>query len=235
MFLNDAVASVTSRTDFQLTDLRGVGGRPVTIYVVVPAFEQERFGKLTALLVESATRALTSRPPHDDELPVRFILDEVGFMPAIRAVSMGPAITRGYRVGFVFAFQDYSQIVDRWGQGGLDTMKTNTAYKIILTQNHRTTAEDISASIGKRTRTRTGTSRQRGLKAGILPGGSTSRSEEGVPLILPQDIMSLEFGHQLVLVQGKMQRPIACRSGFYKDVRRFKARAAVPPPVHTDQ
>ncbi|MEQ9608292.1 MAG: type IV secretory system conjugative DNA transfer family protein, partial [Kiloniellaceae bacterium] len=78
VFLNDNVAEATSRSDFTLADLRGIDGKPVTVYVVVPAFDQEAFGKVTALFVESATRFLTQRVPGKEELQVRFILDEVG-------------------------------------------------------------------------------------------------------------------------------------------------------------
>src|SRR3546814_3067396 len=87
VFLNDNVAEATSRSDFTLSDLRGIDGNPMTVYVVVPAFDQEAFGKVTALFVESATRFLTQRVPAKEELQVRFILDEVGFLPPITAVS----------------------------------------------------------------------------------------------------------------------------------------------------
>ncbi|MFP3786954.1 type IV secretory system conjugative DNA transfer family protein, partial [Burkholderia sp. SIMBA_024] len=67
-FLNENVAATTSKSDFSLDELRGVNGRPVTVYVVVPAFDQESFGKITSLLVESATRHLTLKEPARDEL-----------------------------------------------------------------------------------------------------------------------------------------------------------------------
>jgi type IV secretion system protein VirD4 len=223
VLLNDKVAEVTSRTDFQLDELRGVGGRPVTIYVVVPALEQERYGKLTALLVESAVRYLTRSMPGKRELPVRFILDEAGFLTRIGAVAMGPAITRGYRVSFLLGFQNWGQ-VDAWGRGALESLKTNTAFKIVLTQNDQRTAEDISRMIGNFTRVRTSKSRQTG--SGLFGRSSVSESEESVPLFRPEDLMSLPFGRQLVLVQGHANRPILCRSGY----KTMKARAKLKPP-----
>ncbi len=225
IFSNENVASVTSRTDFTLGDLRGMGGRPVTVYIVVPAFDQDAFGKITALFVESATRFLTERKPGRNELGVRFILDEVGFLPPIQAISMGPAITRGYGVSFLFACQDYGQLKDRWGQGGLDNIITNTAFKVVLSQNHPETAAMISRAVGNTTRRRESRSKSSGLGQGLFPRGSISEQLEGVPLIRPEEIMSMDFGRHFVLAQNRVKRPVWCRSAYYLDVPTLRKRA----------
>lgn len=233
IFSNENVASVTARTDFTLGDLRGIDGKPVTVYIVVPAFDQDAFGKITALFVESATRFLTERKPSRGELGVRFILDEVGFLPPIQAISMGPAITRGYGVSFLFACQDYGQLKDRWGQGGLDNIITNTAFKVVLSQNHPDTAAMISRAVGNATRKRKSRSKSIGLDRSPFTGGSISEQQEGVPLIRPEEIMSMEFGRHFVLAQNHVKRPIWCRSAYYMHVptlRKRSGRAAPPQP-----
>jgi len=233
IFSNENVASVTAKTDFTLGDLRGIGGRPVSIYIVVPAFDQDAFGKITALFVESATRFLTERKPAGRELGVRFILDEVGFLPPIQAISMGPAITRGYGVSFLFACQDYGQIKDRWGQGGLDNIITNTAFKVVLSQNHPDTAAMISRAVGNATRKRKSRSRNMSFGRGPLPGGSVSEQLEGVPLIRPEEIMSMDFGRHFVLAQNRVKRPVWCRSAYYMEVPMLRRRAAQVAPAHS--
>ncbi|WP_119422575.1 type IV secretory system conjugative DNA transfer family protein [Desertibaculum subflavum] len=231
IFSNENVASVTARTDFTLGDLRGIDGRPVTVYIVVPAFDQDAFGKITALFVESATRFLTERKPRRGELGVRFILDEVGFLPPIQAISMGPAITRGYGVSFLFACQDYGQLKDRWGQGGLDNIITNTAFKVVLSQNHPDTAAMISRAVGNTTRRRKSRSKQVGLDKGPFAGGSVSEQREGSPLIRPEEIMSMEFGRHFVLAQNRVKRPIWCRSAYYMHVPALRRRAGRAAPA----
>lgn len=228
VFLNDNVAEATNRSDFTLRDLRGIGGKPVTVYVVVPAFDQEAFGKVTALFVESATRFLTQKVPERAELQVRFILDEVGFLPPITAVSMGPAICRGYRVSFLFACQDYAQLRDKWGPGGLDNILTNTAFKVVLTQNNFSTAKLISDTIGNQTRKRESKSMRNGSFFG---GSSKTESLEGAPLVRPEEILSLPFGRQLVLVQSYGDRPVLAKSAFFWKERRLKKRANLAPPA----
>lgn len=232
LFLNDNVAETTARSDFTLKDLRGVGGKVVTVYLVVPAFDQDSFGKLTALFVESATRHLTLTRPEPGERPVRFLLDEVGFLPRVKAISMGPAITRGYGVSFLFACQDYAQIRDKWGPGGLDNIISNAAYKIVLTQNNVETAKRISDTVGQKTRLRETSSRSSGLALG-RSSKSVSEGYEGAPLIRAEEIMSLKFGRQIVIVQNHASRPIYCRSGYYLRDRTCRRRARIPAPPAT--
>jgi type IV secretion system protein VirD4 len=232
IFSNENVASVTSRTDLRLTDLRGIRGKPISIYIVVPVFDQDAFGRITAMLIESATRHLTARKLKRGERGVRFILDEVGFFPPIQAISMGPAITRGYDAAFLFACQDYGQIKSKWGQGGLDNIITNTAFKVVLTQNHPDTAALVSRAIGQTTRKRKSRSTQSGGGRGLFGKGSVSESEEGAPLIRSEDIMCMPFGRQFVLAQNAANRPVPARSGYYKAVPRLRRRASLkaPPP-----
>ncbi len=230
IFSNENVASVTGRTDFTLGDLRGIKGKPISIYIVVPAFDQDAFGKITALFVESATRFLTGRKPARGELGLRFILDEVGFLPPIQAISMGPAITRGYGVSFLFACQDYGQLKDRWGQGGLDNIITNTAFKVVLSQNHPDTAAMISRAVGNATRKRRSKSRNVGIGRGLFAGGSVSEQQEGAPLIRPEEIMSMDFGRHFVLTQNRVKLPIWCRSAYYTRVPMLRKRAARVAP-----
>lgn len=231
IFSNENVASVTARTDFTLGDLRGIEGKPVTVYIVVPAFDQDAFGKITALFVESATRFLTERKPRHREIGVRFILDEVGFLPPIQAISMGPAITRGYGVSFLFACQDYGQLKDRWGQGGLDNIITNTAFKVVLSQNHPDTAAMISRAVGNTTRQRKSRSKQTGFGRGPFPSGSLSEQEEGAPLIRAEEIMSMDFGRHFVLAQNRVKRPVWCRSAYYMHVPTLRKRAQRNAPT----
>ena len=234
LFMNAHVAETTSRSDFTLEELRGVNGKVVTVYIVVPPLDQDSFGKLTALFVESATRYLTMARPGPTDRRVRFLLDEVAFLPRMAAISIGPAITRGYDVSFLFACQDLAQIRDKWGQGGLDNIVTNAAYKVVLTQNNITSAKQISETIGQQTRVRESSSRSRGSTLG-KGSKSVSESFEGAPLVRPEEIMSLEFGRQIVIVQNYASRPISCRSAYYRHDRVCRRRARLPAPSVRDR
>ena len=231
IFLNENVAAVTSNNTINTKDLRGRNGQPVTIYIVVPALEQQDYGKITGLLIESIVRFLVQTPPSEEDKIVRFILDEAGFLPSSKVIALGPSITRSYKVSFLFAFQDYSQVSSNWGNAALENLKTNAAYTIILSQNNEKTAEAISKKIGtttKRKVTTSSTSTYTKGKDDVFFASSSSTStgstvtEEEVPLMRPEEIMSLPLGQQILIVQNYGTRPIYCNSAYYASFERFR-------------
>lgn len=231
IFLNENVAAVTSRNTIHLNDLRGNDGRPMTIYIVVPALEQQNYGKITGLFIEALVFFLTHRPPQEQDKIVRFILDEAGFLPSSKIIAFGPSITRSYKVSFLFAFQDYSQVSSNWGEAALENLKTNAAYTIILSQNNERTAEVISRKIGNTTQRKVVTSststsiRHKDdflFASGSARSTSSSVIEEEVPLIRPEEVMSLPLGEQILIVQNHGTRPIYCDSAYYARFELFR-------------
>src|SRR6185312_17557430 len=67
---------VTARSDFTLEELRGAGGKPASLYIVVPQNDMAAFAPVTGMLVEMASMALLSKRPEKDESQVLFVLDE---------------------------------------------------------------------------------------------------------------------------------------------------------------
>src|SRR6185312_7962852 len=90
IFLNESVAAVTARSDFTLEELRGAGGKPASLYIVVPQNDMAAFAPVTGMLVEMASMALLSKRPGKGESQVLFVLDEARFLPALDAISDGP-------------------------------------------------------------------------------------------------------------------------------------------------
>lgn len=217
VFRNSAVAEATSRSDFDLRELRA-GQLPISIYVVVPPANADVFGPITGALIELAGQMAVSVRGH----PALFLLDEVPEMPALNIVTRGPAIGRGQDVRFVIIAQDNGQLIERYGRTGFDTIMTTTAYKVVLTQNHPETQAMISRMIGNTTRRRYTKSRP----AGAWFKGSTSESLEGAPLVRPEDLGSMRQGRQLVIVQEFMRHPVECRTAFYFNLAEFRRRAA---------
>lgn len=223
VFRNSAVAEATSRSDFDLRELRS-GKRPVSVYIVVPPANADVFGPITGALIELAGQMAVSSKGH----PMLFLLDEVPEMPPLNIVTRGPAIGRGQGVRFVIVAQDNGQLIERYGKTGFDTIMTTTAYKVVLTQNHPDTQAMISRMIGNTTRRRRSKSTQHG--AGLLARSSESVSLEGVPLVRPEDLGSMRQGHQYVIAQEFMRHPIKCRTAFYFKSWRLKRRSRIPAP-----
>jgi len=224
IFLNESVARVTSGSDFTLKDLRGKDGKPVSLYIVVPQNDLAAFAPVTGMLIEMASMELLSKPPSKGESRVLFVLDEARFLPALDAISDGPSIGRGYGVHYLICAQDYGQLRMVYGPNKVDNIITNTAYKIVLAQNHVQTAEFLSRTIGNETRRRQSASRQFTLARPGEARSSISEQYEGMPLVSPQDILSLRFGEQIVMVQNSLHTPVKARSAFWDKVAMFRRR-----------
>jgi type IV secretion system protein VirD4 len=225
IFLNEAVARVTSRSDFTLKELRGSGGRPITLYIIVPQNDMAAFAPVTGMLIEMASMELLSRRPAKGESNVLFVLEEARFLPPLDAISDGPSIGRGYGVHYLICAQDYGQLRMVYGPNKVDNIITNTAYKIVLAQNHVQTAEFVSKTIGNETRQRRSSSRQFVLSQPTNLRSSVSEQYEGAPLVPAQDVLSLPFGEQIVLVQNSLHTPVKARSAFYDKVGIFRRRS----------
>ncbi|MDR0484237.1 MAG: type IV secretory system conjugative DNA transfer family protein [Alphaproteobacteria bacterium] len=206
VFNSEYVRDITSQNTFSMADIRGTKETPITVYLISPAAEQEMFGVLSAIFVEVAYKYITSQDLKIVKKSniVRFILDEVAFFPPISAVIDGPAIARGYRGSFLFVCQDFGQITDKYSEGALNTMLTNTAFKIVLPQNNDSTAKRLAAMAGQTQITEwTGASKSR------------QRVKKMVDLISPTDVMSMPAGKQIVFVQNNAKTPIYCDIPFF--------------------
>ena len=230
IFLNSSVAAVTSRSDFTLRDLRGTGGKPASLYIVVPQNDMAAFAPVTGMLVEMASMELLSRQAAKGESSVLFVLDEARFLPPLDAISDGPSIGRGYGVHYLICAQDYGQLRMVYGPNKVDNIITNTAYKIVLAQNHVETAEFVSRTIGNTTRRRHTSGRQWSISSPTAVRSTSSQQYEGAPLVPAQDILSLKFGRQIVMVQNSLYMPVMARSAFYDKVRSLRARSKRPAP-----
>jgi len=212
VFGDARVARASSRSDFSLLGLRS---EPTTVYVTVRPNDSERLAPYLRLLFEQAASTLLSVQKKPGEVDITFMLDEFIRLGRIPTVIESPALSRGYGVRSILVAQDYGQIRKLYGDDGVEEIKSTTAYKVILTQNNDKTCEDVSRSIGDRTEIKKTRSSSRG-------GGSTSYAEEKLPLVKPQDVGELKFGHALVTMQGYKATPIRARLPFYFKVKAFK-------------
>jgi type IV secretion system protein VirD4 len=227
IFLNESVAAVTAKSDFTLKELRGAGGKPASLYIVVPQNDMAAFAPVTGMLIEMASMELLSKRPAKDESSVLFVLDEARFLPPLDAISDGPSIGAGYLVHYLICAQDYGQLRMVYGRDKTDSIITNTAYKLVLSQNHVDTAEFVSRTIGNHTRRRKTSGRQFSLATPNNIRSSPSEQYEAAPLVPAQDILSLPFGRQIVMVQNRLHSPVLARSAFYDEVRRFRRRSQI--------
>lgn len=229
-FLNaygdEYIAANTSRSDFRLRDLRSA---QTTIYLVIGNPDQTRLKPLASLFFELATLALLEEEPKSGEHPVTYFLDEFVRLGKMAEVLKMPAISRSYKVNAIFVCQSMSQVEGIYGREGADELRNTCSYHVVFAQQEQRIAQDISRSIGNTTRQKvTFSSPENNITR------NTSESEEGIPLVLPQEVQSLPQFAILVLMQSHFQTPVRARAtAWFKDavmVKRIGMPLAEPRP-----
>ena len=193
-----------------------------TVYLRVKDIDKERLAPLMSIVFTSLSTGLLSELPEGDDHMVTFILDEFVRLGKMNSIVDMPAIGRGYNFNAMFIAQDYGQIIDLYGRDKLSAIESNTAYKIVLTQNNAETAKKVSEQIGNTTRKRYSESESSNTKDINNKGRSRSYSYESTPLMSAQDIMNMEIGEGIILAQNNFKHPIKIKLPYYFSTRKFK-------------
>jgi type IV secretion system protein VirD4 len=243
VFKNAAVRQRTAQSDFHFADLRGMRDprtgkwRPVTVYLCVSQQDARALGVVTGLFIEALSAFLTSRPPGHQEsskgklgpFPALFVLDEFPQMPKLQALIDGPAVGRGQKVSYLLIGQDFSQIEEKYGKTGLETLLSTTAAKIVLPLNNELVAKRFSEMVGNRTHEGKTSARTYGLSKQANPFAvNINKSLSAVPLIHAADFMGMPEGTHIVLFQKFVNRPIRAKTSFYFKDRGLRRRAWDP-------
>lgn len=246
IFRNVAIRSRTSRSDFTFSDLRGSDGRPVTVYFDVPLEDAESLGIPTGMFLQGASAFLISQNEKEARSrPVQFLLDEFWTLPKMEAITQIPALGRGLWVQLVIVGQSTAQIADKLGDKALEILKSAIARKLYFALNDPGTAKEVSEAVGQRTVLLEQSSRTVGLGSGFGDAFRRNRSTslQGLPLLRPEELLSLEkldpeqkhWGELVVLVQGMQNRPIGgprqpCHPVIWFLDRKLKSRAFLRRP-----
>jgi type IV secretion system protein VirD4 len=202
----EVVNSTTGTSDIHGDILRN---EKTIIYIKIDTEDRERLAPLVALVFYSLGIQLTTNMPNPNQQRVTFIIDEFPVLGKVNPLVQLPAISRGYNLNIEFIAQDYAQIEEIYGHHTIGILQTNCAYKIVLQQNNRNTAESFSRDIGNRT-----TKKNQSSSNGLMQT-SISSSEEGIPLVSAQEIMFMKKEKFLLLCQGGYHTPIVGDIPFY--------------------
>ena len=194
---------------------------PITIYISINAEDAKAFATITGIFVDSANAYLVANGPNaiDDRgnqlgpHDFFFLLDETPTLPKLDTVINGPAVGRSKRVSYAIVGQDFAQIETRYSKAEVETMKSTTAIKVILSQNNETAARAISQMAGSMTYKKASYGMKEygdpvtkflDLKKEIITGENWEKRD----FIDASFVMSMPDGKHIVLVQNFMNRPI---------------------------
>jgi type IV secretion system protein VirD4 len=206
------MAKILSASSFDLANLKSTR---MTLYLVLPADRLVTHGRWLRLIVSLTISALTRdrRPP---KKPVLFLLDEFAALGRLQAIETAIGLLAGYGVLLWPILQDLAQLQDLYPQRWRSFL-ANSGVVQAFGVNDFGTADYLSKILGQRTVT----VRQHGRSGDAdHKRGSENFSTTARPLLMPQEIMRLPPGNEIVFVHG--EAPIlADRIKYYVD-REFK-------------
>lgn len=201
----------TDRNDFDLRDMRK---EKMTVYLGIMATEVDIANNLLNLFFNFAIKVNMRENPDfvpDIKYDVLNLLDEfpaIGAMPYIKKAS---GFIAGYRLKLLTIYQNLSQLNEIYGIEGAKSLMANHPCKIIYAVNEKEDADKFSAQLGYQTLKAKSQSKNNASKGGTSRGESESDSSRA--LVLPQELGTLDFDQQFILLKG--ENPIKCNKAFY--------------------
>ncbi|SEF13016.1 type IV secretion system protein VirD4 [Burkholderia sp. WP9] len=211
VFSNPVVDAATSRSDFDLGDVRK---KRMSIYVGIKPGDLKAGALLVNLffsqLIDLNTRELPAENPAL-KYQCALVLDEFAAPGKIDIIDTANAFIAGYNLRLMLIFQGMSQLEDPklYGKHGAETLAINCKMRSLYAPRTVKESEEYSKMLGTFTHMARSRSRSRGRSSST----STNESEHGRPLMLPQELRALKHNKQIITIEGC--EPILCEKAFF--------------------
>jgi type IV secretion system protein VirD4 len=197
IFSDLGIASMTSKTDFELED---IGKEKTAVFLIIPD-EKEARHVLASLFVDQCYQSLITiaQEQKDNKLPIRvnFVLDEFANMPPIKNFSNKITVSRGRNIRFYLIIQDFDQLKEKYkDQAG--TIKSNCNNWLYLLTADNNTALEISKRLGKYTIETLRVSTSNRISSTDF-NISNDKSLTGRDLLTSDELMKFNFGEGLFM------------------------------------
>jgi type IV secretion system protein VirD4 len=229
LYRDPVVAAVTRHCDWRISDIVG-GGRPSTLYLVVPPSDIARTKPLIRLILNQIGRRLT------EELNAKakrhrllLMLDEFPALGRLDFFESALAFMAGYGLKSFLIAQSLNQIEKAYGPN--NSILDNCHVRVSFATNDERTAKRVSDALGTATEMRAMKNYAGHRLSPWLGHLMVSRSETARPLLTPGEVMQLPPADEIVMVAGTP--PIRAKKARYYEDRRFLERILTPPkPDH---
>jgi type IV secretion system protein VirD4 len=209
VFSNPVVDAATSRSDFDLADVRK---KRMSIYVGIKPGDLKAGALLVNLffsqLIDLNTREL---PAENPALKYQCALDEFAAPGKIDIIDTANPFIAGYNLRLMLIFQGMSQLEDPklYGKHGTETLAINCKMRSLYAPRTVKESEECSKMLGTFTLMARSRSRSRGRSSST----STNESEHGRALMMPQELRALKHNKQIITMEGC--EPILCEKAFF--------------------
>ncbi|WP_144481673.1 VirD4-like conjugal transfer protein, CD1115 family [Bacillus pumilus] len=210
-YVDEEVAEFTSMNDFFFQD---IGKRKIALYVLIPTMDKTWEGLINLFFTQMFQELYLLGDQHGAKLPVPvcFILDEFPNLGKFDSYEEFLATCRGYRISVCTIFQNYTQMLDKYGKDTAESILGNCAVKICLGNINNTTAQYFSEMMGKTTvKVETDS---RSISRGHHGSSSSSQNQNymGRSLMNPDEISAMDKEDSIVLISG--MKPIKCKKAM---------------------
>jgi type IV secretion system protein VirD4 len=226
LYRDPVVAAVTRRCDWRIRDLVE-GGRPSTLYLVVPPSDISRTKPLVRLILNQIGRRLTEDlNPKGKRHRLLLMLDEFPALGRLDFFESALAFMAGYGLKAFLIAQSLNQIEKAYGQN--NSILDNCHVRVSFASNDERTAKRVSDALGTATEIRDAKNYAGHRLSPWLGHLMVSRQETARPLLTPGEVMQLPHDDELVLVSGC--HPIRAKKARYFEDHQLQARILPPPP-----
>ena len=199
LYRDPVVASVTSASDWQISDLVQ-GNRPLSLYLVVPPSDLSRTKPLMRLMLNQIGRRLTETLPDEKRRKVLLMLDEFPALGRLDFFESALAFMAGYGVRAFLIAQSLNQIEKAYGPN--NAILDNCHVRVAFATNDERTAKRISEALGAKTELRSQKNYTGHRLAPWLSHMMVSRQETQRHLLTPGEVMQLPPDKEVVMVSG---------------------------------
>lgn len=211
-----------SVSDFRFEDLKH---DPASVFLILPADRLSTFSRWLRLLIQQAITVNARNIMQKPERPILFMLDEMAALGKLTMVQQAYGLMAGFGMQMWGIVQDIGQLEEIYGKGW-STFVANSGVLQYLGSRDAATAEYFSKLCGTTTVTTLSSGLARAVASGAgRQGGETTTSssntgEAARSLVLPDELMTMRKGLQLVLVEN--MNPIAARKIVWHDDPTFE-------------
>ncbi|NVM77457.1 type IV secretion system protein VirD4 [Duganella sp. SG902] len=229
VFANPIVDAATSRSDF---DLRDVRRRRMSIYLGVPPHRLADAGILANIFFSQLIDLNTKHLPENDPTirhECTLMLDELAALGKIAALPRSNFYIRDYKLRLASSLQNLAQLISRYGEAEARTLVGDHTLQIVYAPSDQHEAEETSKILGFLTESSTSTTTGSNGGAGSGLSRSESRSAHSRALLLPQELRTLARHQQIII--ARHSRPILCDKARYYEDHRFIDRLKALSPT----
>lgn len=202
--------AATDRNDFDLRELRK---KKITIYIGVNADDAKIADSFLNLFFNFAIDVSMRENPDfvpENKNDVLFLLDEFPSIGAMHYIKKASGFIAGFKLKLLTIYQNIAQLIEIYGLYGAKSLMANHPCRVIYAVSEKEDADEVSAKLGYTTVKNKGKSRSM-AKSSTTRGESESDAQRA--LVLPQELGTLKFEEEFILLKG--ENPIKCDKAFY--------------------